>query len=864
MTDTRAIIDRFRLAKEGIVLEEQGRGFGVYTTRRYTHLVDCLVRDLMHSGGPGRGKGRDQGLRFSVVGTGSYGRRELCFGSDVDLMIIQREGLSEADEKRIARALYPLWDAGLELGYTFLTPEECLELIRKEFPVLTALMDARLIYGSRGLFKDFERYLWSELALERKEHLDRFLAYQELREKKYGRVDFFLEPDIKEGLGGIRDLHFMAWIARLYFGVRPLGRMKAISDFSHFGLSQLMYSKRFLLKIRNHLHLAGGRREDRLLVSHQQELSKTLGYHDRPYSTGPERFMRNLYLHLNRVRYGREQFQTKALDMIIPLPPDPQPERLSSEFKVLKGNIVLGEEGLDSKDPMVVLRAFDQANRHGLFLGSGFIWEARKTIIYRGRELFNSPGSRELFLGLILEPRNPRIIRLALEIGLVDLFIPEFTRIRNLAQFGYYHVDTVDIHSLRTLEIIYEISKGGFDERWPRFRKVLKALSHPEWLYLAALIHDIGKGYRGDHSQKGAAVVPRVLQRLGLSGEAVRVVSFLVEHHLFLVNISQKRDLNDEKTAVQAAQVIQRPELLNLLFLLTVADCFATGPTASGEWKMTLLVELFSKVRRILERGSLATPDATTRVREKKEWLYRKLVKDFPKPAVIKLADQASTRYFLNTPQEDIEKHFRLALRLGDRKLAWRQAKLDSVAVTKIILCTYDRPGLFSQMVGLFTLHDIQVLSANISTLKNGLAFDIYRVSNPPDPYREKETWARIRDQAEAVAEGRQQLEPLLEKRLAAGTGSGSTAAPWIRKVRVDNRASDFFTAIEIAAGNRPGILYHLARGIFALQLDIRFATVYSDKEKTTGVFYVRDPRGQKISDGEELEAVRSNILSTI
>jgi [protein-PII] uridylyltransferase len=251
-------------------------------------------------------------------------------------------------------------------------------------------------------------------------------------------------------------------------------------------------------------------------------------------------------------------------------------------------------------------------------------------------------------------------------------------------------------------------------------------------------------------------------------------------------------------------------------------------------------------------------------VRDKKERLYKKLVKDFPKPAVVKLADQASTRYFLNTPQEDIERHFRLALRLGDKRLAWRRVKMDSAPVTKLILCTYDRPGLFSQMVGLFTLHGIQVLSANISTLKNGLAFDIYRVTNPPDPYREREIWTRIQDQAVAVAEGRDQLEPLLEKRLAAGLNPKTPLTPWIKKVRVDNQASDFFTGIEIAAASRPGLLYHLAKGIFALHLDIRFATVYSDKEKTTGVFYVRDSRGQKISDGEELKDVKEKILSII
>lgn len=858
-------VQEFLHQRNRLTRQDTSHDFGVHTTQHYSTLVDRLVVDLLHGAGlAAPGPAASQG-DFAVAATGSYGRRELCFGSDVDLMIFHRNGLSEGTRKGIAQALYPLWDARLELGYTFLTSEECLDLMREEISVLTAVLDLRFVFGSRPVFRELERTLQEDMEEERQGFLDRILLYQEKRVAKYGKVDFFLEPEIKEGLGGLRDLHVMAWIARLFLGVPRLGRIKQNPDFSHFNLSQLMYSKRFLLKIRNHLHLLSGRREDRLLIPHQRDIARILGYYDRPYSTGPERFMRNLYLHLNRIRYGREEFLTKALDLLAPLPPNPAPERVPAGFTLYHGHLVLDGESLLDKDPLVVLQAFNEANRLNVFLGAGFIWEARKKLLYEGKQLADSPEARELFLRLILHPRNSKIIRLALEIGLIDLFVPEFRRIRNLAQFGYYHVETVDLHALSTLDVLYSLGKGVFNDRWPRFKAVYDSLKNRDWLYLAALIHDIGKGYRGDHAQKGAQIVPRILGRLGVEEEGIRTVSFLVEHHLLLVNTSQKRDLNDEKTAVQVAQVIQRPELLDLLFLLTVADCFATGPTASGDWKMMLLMELFTKVKHILELGRLASADATTRLRQKKQALQRKLVREFPKKSLLALMDQASTRYFLNTPQEDIERHFRLALRMDSKEdLRWCLHKLDSVDVTQVTLCARDRPGLFSRMVGVFTLNNMQVLSARIATLKNGMAFDIYRVTNPVDPYRETEVWKKVHQEAVETMAGGDELDARIEKRLLRRLEPSLMHADWIRKVRIDNNASDFFTCIEVSAGRRRGLLYRLAKEVFALDLNIRFATVYSDQEKTSGVFHVRDTRGQKIHDEVRIQVIRETILDVI
>ena len=530
----------------------------------------------------------------------------------------------------------------------------------------------------------------------------------------------------------------------------------------------------------------------------------------------------------------------------------------------MRGNLVLKEGIRLSDDPLLLLKAFAEANRRGLFLGSGLIWEAGHRIAKGGRELLDRPEARGLFLDIFLRPGNPKILRLALEIGLLTLFIPEFKRIRNLAQFSYYHQETVDLHLLKTIEVVRDISMGSYDERWPIFKEVFQELENPEWLYIVALLHDIGKGDTGDHEERGAEKIPRVLKRLGFKGEALAAVPFLVRHHLLLANNSQKRDLNDEKTAVQAAQIIGHTEHLKLLFLLTVADSVATGPMAGGDWKIMLLIELYLKVRHILERGTLVSPDATKRVQEHRENLIRILRPRYPEKAILSLMDQVSTRYFLSTRLEDMAEHFHLGLTLGEKRLSWTLQKLKDAPVTRVVLCAHDRPGLFSKMVGVFTLNNMDVLSANIFTLKNGLAFDIYEVTNPLDPLREEEMWNKVFNEALQATEDRLPLDEWINRKDRTGISMAGTYPGPHKNVRIDNEASDFFTLIEVLGGGRAGLLYDLAKELHSLGLDIRFARVNRDKEKTTGVFYVRDASGQKVSGRAEMQKIEVGILSVI
>ncbi|MFC1579971.1 [protein-PII] uridylyltransferase [Thermodesulfobacteriota bacterium] len=864
MVSTKSIVRDFLESREALVKGGLDQGSGLSATRRYTKLMDRFVRGLFYAGGSRQKVKEIQTGRLVVCALGSYGRRELCLESDVDLLVIHQGKLSTQSRQIITQTLYPLWDAKLEVGHSVLTVQECIRIALEDFRFLTALMDARYLLGSRGFFKLFQEAFWSRIDRGKKPLLKEFLLYQERRLEKYGGQSYFMEPDVKEGLGGLRDLHFMGWLSRLYFRAEQFSHIRRFEVFAHFEIEKLNNSKSFLLKVRNHLHHLAGRRDDRLLLSLQKDLAEVLGYQDSVQISGAARFMRQYYRHMNRIRYGYEEFQMKAMDTIDPRPFETSPERLPKEFHIMKGNLVLQTGYFLHEDPLLILGALHQANKRNLFLGSGFIWEAKKRIAVEGDEIAAMPGAKALFVDLILHPRNPKIMRLALEIGLMDLFIPEFKKIRNLAQFSYYHEETVDLHSLRTMEVIHDISMGAYDDTWRILNEVFQELLHQDWLFLAGLLHDIGKGYRGDHSVKGAVLIPRILKRLGIGGSALPGVSFLVQHHLLLVNASQRRDLNEEKTAVQVAQTLQSVEKLRLLLLLTVADSMATGAMARSDWKISLLIELYFKVKNILDRGRLASPDATKRLEEKKGRLVEILSSHYAKGKIRDLMDQVSARYFLNTPLEDMGKHFHQALSMGEGKLSWYLEKKKKVQVTKVILCTHDQPGLFSKMVGVFTLNNLKVLSANIFTLKNGLAFDSYEVTNPVDPFREEEMWQKVKVDAVRALEGKIPLDDLIMKKEQKDHFLKKKYLDQPKRVAIDNRASDFFTIIEMGGGNRTGLLYDMAKAIYSQGLDIRFAKVDTDEEKTRGVFYIRDSSGQKVYEEAMIEEIKKRILAAI
>ncbi|MCG6881989.1 MAG: [protein-PII] uridylyltransferase [Deltaproteobacteria bacterium] len=836
---------------------------GLRFCHRYADLVDHFVHDLFKLAGfkeANRSEGDDA---LVIIALGSYGRRELCLGSDIDLMVLHQGALSSQMEQVIRDSLYPLWDARLELGYSILTFQECIRFALENFKMLTSLVDSRFLLGSRSFYRLYLEAFWSRMDREKTSLLGRFLISRRERAEHNRGEGCFVEPDLKEGLGGLRDIHLMAWMARIWFDCKRLGQIKRFAAFRHFEIQKLGVSRSFLLKIRNYLHWLAHREEDTLGLAYQDRIAKILDYRDGLHISGPEKLMRDVYFHLNRVRYRHEEFQEKMLDVIDPSPEEPFQGNLAPLFEVRKGKLVLREGSLFEKDPLVLLKGFKEASDRELFLGSGFIWEAQKIIREKGETLTGSPEGKVLFRGLLMRPENSKIIRLALEIGLIGLFIPEFRKIRNLHQFGFYHVMTVDLHSLRVAEVITEISKNAYDEKWPVLRSVFEQVENQGVLFLAALLHDIGKGYGEGHCERGAKLIPAILSRLGFDDSWQPAVSFLVEHHLLMPRVAQHRDLGEEKTCVQVAQVIQDKQFLKMLFLISFADSFATGPMARSDWKIMLLTELFSKVERILDRDVLATPDATEKIHHKREHIRKTLMKDFEERAVQHILDQVPSRYILNTSTPDMVVQFSLALSMGEERNVWRLKKRKSAPVTRVIQVTYDRPGLFSKMAGVLALNNMAVLSASIFTLKNGLAFDTYEVTNPPDQYRETEQWDKARHDFEEALEDHLALDQLIQEKRDAGI-LAKYERPIKKKVVIDNEESDFFTLIEITAGARVGLLYDLACVIFRLDLDIQTAKVNSDGEKMTGVFYVRQSTGEKVYETAAKAEVKSRLMGAL
>jgi [protein-PII] uridylyltransferase len=858
----KQVVREFLESRESMIQQGLRKHSGLFISRKYTGLIDRLICSLVPLAGIWEEAEEIREDRLALVALGGYGRSELCFGSDLDLLFIHRGQLSSEITKTITRVLYPFWDAKLEVGHTVLTLQECMRLIKRDFRFQTSVMDARFLLGSRPFFQTFMVALWSRIEREKRTFLNQLLIYQKKREEKYGVQAYFVEPDVKEGLGGLRDFEFMAWMARIHFNLDRLSQIRRLSIFSHVEANRLIYSKSYLLKLRNQLHLLAGRKEDRLLLPYQKDISLILGHHDSASLTVPEKLMRHVFMHMNRMRYAHEEFQDKMLDILDPKPLKLSPGQLPPEFKVTKGHMILKEDGLLQKEPLLILRAFSVANQRGLSPGAGLIREAKKRLAEEEKRLIDVPGAKRLFLEIFFNPSNPKILRLALEVGLISHFIPEFKKIRNLAKLSLYHEETVDLHSLKTLKVLDDISNGVYDERWPLFKVIFKELKQPHFLFLAGLLHDIGKGYRGDHPKKGVQLIRRILTRLGLTGEALKVIPFLVEHHLLLADISQRRDLNEERTSVQVAQTMENEENLKLLFLLTIADSISTGSMARSDWKISLLIELYLKVRRILMRGTLASPDITKRLDERKKRLEKRLRPQASKKDLLALMEQVSTRYFLNTPMETMSHHFRLALNMGEKKLSWVLQKMEDISVTKVIICTYDSPGLFSKMVGVFALNNIEVLSANVFTLKNGLAFDIYEVTNPLDPLREEEQWEKIHKDILSALDESFPIDTLLSRK--GRSVLEPTGVYTIRRAEVNNGVSDFFTGVEVSSEARVGLLYELARKISSLGLDIRFAKVNSDKERMNGVFYVRDSDGQKVQDDEQIRQIEEGILSVM
>jgi [protein-PII] uridylyltransferase len=829
----------------------------------YSEIVDQYFRKMFQESKSVHRLFRDK-RPLAFVAVGGYGRRELCLHSDIDIIILFGSKIPETAKQLSDEIFFPLWDLGLDLGYGVRTIKDCLNLCKKDFQVLTAMMDARFICGDSPLFLSLTENLYKKVISKKVTAFGRWLEdLDKIRMDNFGDASYLLEPHLKEGIGGLRDYHHMLWLAKAFFHSAIPRDLEYMGKLSHNEYLELNENLAFIRLVRNYLHHLSGRRNDRLNFEYQEKIARILGFKDKKGVMAVENFLGRLHASMSSVKDIHHSFVTTHV-----------PKKFSHKkgFQVLdisKGlHVDQNEINFDSStailsNPFLLMEIFEQSS----LLNCPLSMEARRLV----REFLcliddtfrASHDAVHGFLAIMRGKKAVQVFDQMFETGFLDAFIPEFGRVRDRVQFDAYHTFPVGRHSLETVRYLKKLS----NEKNLLLLDLFSDLSDPEPLLLAALFHDIGKTGK-DHSRKGVYIARNILERFGYEKDRTEDVLFLIRHHLLLAETATRRDLNDEKAVVRCARTIREMERLKMLYLLTWADSRATGPRAWNEWTSNLVQELFFKILHILKKGELATPGASLKVSKTKAQVKREMEDRMSAGDLNELFDVMSPRYLLNTSPGDIVLHLEMVKSFKE-ELGTHQASAFSIKAREqesegcwgLIFVAKDRPGLFSDVAGVLALNNINILSAQIYTWRDGTAVDIFDVTHPLDSINPEETWKRVKRDLENTFTGKLSLEYRLSQKAAPSILSDSIKPEHPPKVIVDNETSDFFTLIEVFADDRVGLLYLITRCLFDLRLDIRISKIATKADQVADVFYVRDLDGQKLEDKGQLLEIERALL---
>jgi [protein-PII] uridylyltransferase len=828
-------------------LHKQGNA-GISTGRLLTALADRLVAGLWEE--VLSEQGAPAGL--CLVALGSYGRRELSPHSDLDLLLLTPKTVPAEALAPAARTFQVLlWDLKLTLGFSTRTFAESARAADMDHTVRTALMDARRVAGST---ESYERFLKEVLRPLSGRKVDGFIAakVRELRARreKFGDSVFVLEPHLKQGEGGLRDLEAMLWVAEARYKVHGVTGLLRHSILPPGEVEQLRWGRDLLLRCRHELHFSSGRKEDRLTFERQEQVAEFFGYPARAGHLPVERFMRDYYLAASAIR--------KACDALVARAEEREPgvgsalfERRLGKFKVRRGKLMLGEApDILTREPARALELLRVADESGLELASltrdqlsqavRAIQAARATqqVVTALKALLVRPGTR----GAFLVPMH--------ELGILGAVLPEFGRITAFHQHDLYHVYTVDVHSLFALRRLYALRAGDLFDEQPEFTREMQALEDPLPLYLGMLFHDAGKGMGGNHSQRGKELMVQVGERLGLTQRQREVSEFLVLHHLLMSHTAQRRDLNDPKLVAEFARAVSDVERLSCLYLLTYADIASVGPQMWNEWKAQLLHELNAKAQRTLAGEDPATVMEPSGPSQAFHSVWRRA---FGTERADAMVASLPARYFTSTDARRAILHAGMLARGLRLPAVGALRRHPSADFSELTLVARDRPGLLALFAGVLSAHRVDILRARIASTTDGIVLDVFEVRGPGGLPLERSKWRAARTDLWRVLVGEVTVEEVLRKR--RGTALLRRHVPHVPlRVVVDNQASQDFTVVDVQAEDQVGLLYAIASALHRVGTVIALAQVSTEANRATDSFYITR-EGEKVAD---LEAVRA------
>jgi len=803
----------------------------------------------------------------ALVALGGYGRQELFPYSDIDLMILFRPEV-EGDVGAIADSvLYPLWDTGLEVGHGVRSVEEVIALAGEDFYFRVAMLDARLLAGSQLLyFELLSLYRQQFVEGKRLEFVETMERFRRERRLKFGSHSYLLEPNIKEGKGGFRDIQAMLWTAKVVYGLEGLTGIVNAGILTEEEHDAFIASWDMLSRIRNRLHYICRRKSDQLYFEHQEEIAEAFSYEDRRGVLGVEIFMREMYGHMQNIAVVTDLFFAHVADVLgIGMGGEEIPDKVVEKGIELRKNsvhLVVAPAELKKK-PHLLLRLFLASAR----LGVPVHHRSRKAVA-ASLDLVNdkvrkSGRALSAFLA-ILQSRTDisRVLSDMLETGLLSAYIPEFEKVHTLAQHDVYHIYTVDRHSLQA---VVEMQQVVIEQE-----PVLAMVDSPSVLFLAALLHDIGKGSGRDHSEAGAEIASGIARRMGLGEEECRDLRFVVEKHLFMPENALRRDLNDSEFIRGCAEQVGKASRLAMLYLLSIADSRATGPSAWSEWKATLLQELFLKIKPYLELSRFDYAHAglvESQVEQGVVWLRQQVADLLKDEKGLRMdIDDLAPDYLLSFTPEIVVGHM---LTHRDKYRLLRQKSLvfaaDGGENWSLLIMSHDQPGLLAKICGVMALNNLTVLNARIFTWVDGTAVDVLEVRSTDGLGFEERDWQALNRELDLAITHRLGLSHRLYRKLSAVYGRKrdlrSRQEP---RVVVDNQTSAAYTVIEVYGSDREGQLYRITQALADFKINIHKAFIATEVVRLIDVFYVLDAAGEKVHDPEFEKEIVEGLLYAV
>ena len=836
-------------------------------------LAEFVETDILYLANP------TDAEKVTMVAVGGYGRGRLAPGSDIDLLFLLPYKRTAASESFVEYILYMLWDLGLKVGHATRSINDCVVQAQRDMTVRTAMLENRFLWGARPLYDDFRAAFQSKVMRgTAREFVVAKLAERDARHERSGRSRYLVEPSLKEGKGGLRDLNTLFWIARYSYQIEQLDDLVGLNVLTRDELKLFRKCDAFLWEVRCHLHFLTGRAEERLSFDVQKPLAAFFYAEAKKAKDGDEKagmkpvekFMRRYFLVAKNIGdltaifcASLEEAQTKPR-ALRRLPALFRRQKQVSGFTLGAGRLTMARPDVFDKDPVNLIRVFHLADRYGLNIHPDTLRTITQSTALIGSALRADAQANRLFLEILTSKKDPeRSLRRMNEAGVLGRFLPDFGRIVALMQFNMYHHYTADEHLLRAIGLLREIESGAAADAHRRAHQLLSAgRINRKVIYLAVLLHDIAKGRPEDHSIAGARIARKLGPRLGFSPAETALTEWLVNEHLVMSDVAQRRDLSDPRTIADFAAAVQSQERLDHLFVLTEVDIKAVGPGVFNGFKAQLLNELYGETEAVF-RSVTALVDRDERVKGAQQAFVGALSLDWKKAKINRYLARHGDAYWLSFPTEVQTHHAELIDAMGARPL---QLDIAADAVrdcSEVTVICQDHPGLFARLSGACALAGLSILDARITTTNDGLAIDTLHVHcpaagrGPLDDARVERVRHTIEDVLAGAVIVPEQMEAMTPPRHIE-------AFDLTPQVNIDNELSDKATVIEVSGLDRPGLLYALVRQLFNLNVSVQAARVATFGERAVDVFYVTGLTGDKITRSDKKKQLRTELRAVM